>query len=118
MTAPASPATIPTMFPQTVEVHSAGGPILLAIVGPHGGQSERGTVYLSTWQARDLAAALVAAATFREAHTAPPPAVDLDALDLDHDPRPYDELLRAGLCLVCRRPVRPTDFGPGWTHNR
>lgn len=36
-------------------------------------------------------------------------------VDKDHDAKPYDPLLRAGFCLVCRLPIRIDDQGR-WTH--
>jgi hypothetical protein len=36
-------------------------------------------------------------------------------VDNDHDAKPYDPLLRAGFCLVCRLPIRIDDQGL-WTH--
>ncbi len=36
-------------------------------------------------------------------------------VDNDHDAKPYDPVLRAGFCLVCRLPIRIDDLGQ-WTH--
>ncbi len=46
--------------------------------------------------------------------TADPQTNPVD-LDKDHEAKPYDPLLRAGFCLVCRLPIRIDDQGR-WTH--
>lgn len=41
--------------------------------------------------------------------------IDRAGLDSDHEAKPYDMLLRAGFCLLCRAPIRVDDRGM-WTH--
>jgi len=64
------PDEVPTLGPETVYITppsvARDRTILLAIIGPKGGQSERGTVYLSALDARTLASRLLRAAEARE----------------------------------------------------